>query len=82
MLLKASRLVLSSVRWNCPWHRNNFRPCYFPFKMYEKLNTATVDARLKTRGGRLMLMRRTLREQVFLGYTTKPPKPDKLAYPL
>ncbi|KAE9418673.1 hypothetical protein Angca_001335, partial [Angiostrongylus cantonensis] len=71
-----------SVRWNCPWHRNSFRPCFFPFKLKEKLNTETIEARMKTRGGRLMLMRRVLREQPFLGYVTKVLKPTKVSFPL
>ncbi|CAJ0579661.1 unnamed protein product, partial [Mesorhabditis spiculigera] len=71
-----------SVRWNCPWHRSNFRPCYFPFKIKDKVNTETVEARTKTRGGRLMLMRRVLREQPFLGYITAPKPSDKVEFPL
>ncbi|KAF8365923.1 hypothetical protein PRIPAC_83752 [Pristionchus pacificus] len=62
--------IVQAVRFNCPWHRNSFRPCIFPFKMHEKLKNDTVDARTKTAGGRLMLMRRVLREQKFLGYIT------------
>ncbi|MFH4976899.1 hypothetical protein AB6A40_003608 [Gnathostoma spinigerum] len=72
-----------SFRSNCPWHRSNFRPCYFPFKLLEKLNTDTVEARMKTRGGRLMLMRRVLREQPFIAWNqkTKPPQ-KRLSFPL
>ncbi|KAJ1346289.1 hypothetical protein KIN20_001049 [Parelaphostrongylus tenuis] len=81
-LLRTTLPSQISVRWNCPWHRNSFRPCFFPFKLQEKLNTETIEARLKTRGGRLMLMRRVLREQPFLGYVTKPSKPTKVSFPL
>ncbi|KHJ92406.1 hypothetical protein OESDEN_07707 [Oesophagostomum dentatum] len=81
-LLRASLPCRLSLRWNCPWHRNNFRPCFFPFKMAEKLNKDTIEARTKTRGGRLMLMRRVLREQPFLGYITRPQKSTKISFPL
>ncbi|KAL6731127.1 hypothetical protein Aduo_002030 [Ancylostoma duodenale] len=81
-LLRTSLPSRMSLRWNCPWHRNNFRPCFFPFKLQEKLNKDTIEARTKTRGGRLMLMRRVLREQPFIGYVTQPPKPTKLSFPL
>ncbi|CAJ0930387.1 unnamed protein product, partial [Mesorhabditis belari] len=81
-LLEPQTLTCLSLRWNCPWHRSNFRPCYFPFKLQEKLNTQTIETRTKTRGGRLMLMRRVLREQPFLGYVTKPPQPEKVEYPI
>ncbi|KAK6729300.1 hypothetical protein RB195_006383 [Necator americanus] len=81
-LLQSTLPSRISLRWNCPWHRNNFRPCFFPFKLQEKLNKDTVEARTKTRGGRLMLMRRVLREQPFLGYVTRPAKPTKLSFPL
>ena len=36
-------LQAQALRWNCPWHRTSFRPCRFPFKMDEKLKTATVQ---------------------------------------
>ncbi|VDL78553.1 unnamed protein product [Nippostrongylus brasiliensis] len=81
-LLRSAVPQQLSVRWNCPWHRNSFRPCFFPFKLREKLNVDTIEARTKTRGGRLMLMRRVLREQPFLGYVTRPPKPTKISFPL
>ncbi|KAF1769332.1 hypothetical protein GCK72_001149 [Caenorhabditis remanei] len=81
-LLRFNSLSFQSIRWNCPWHRNSFRPCYFPYKMQEKLNVDTVEKRTETRGGRLMLMRRILREQKFLGYVTKPTDSTKISYPL
>ena len=81
-LLKTPLIRQIAVRWNCPWHRNSFRPCYFPFKLQEKLNTKTVEARTNTRGGRLMLMRRVLREQPFMGYITEPTKTTKPSYPI
>ncbi|KHN77306.1 hypothetical protein Tcan_07359 [Toxocara canis] len=72
-----------AVRYNCPWHRNNFRPCYFPFKMKLKLKKQTVDARLKTRGGRLILMRRLLKEDHFLAWNHPGTPPERrLSYPL
>uniref|UniRef100_A0A0M3HTG5 Secreted protein n=1 Tax=Ascaris lumbricoides TaxID=6252 RepID=A0A0M3HTG5_ASCLU len=92
-----------AVRYNCPWHRNNFRPCYFPFKMNLKLKKRmlfashpfffesrilvhlleTVDARMKTRGGRLILMRRILREHHFLAWNHRgTPAEQRLSYPL
>ncbi|CAI2321222.1 unnamed protein product [Caenorhabditis sp. 36 PRJEB53466] len=82
LLLRSNSLICQSIRWNCPWHRNSFRPCYFPYKLQEKLNVDTVEKRTETRGGRLMLMRRILREQKFLGYITKPADSKKISYPL
>uniref|UniRef100_A0A0N5CHF8 Uncharacterized protein n=1 Tax=Strongyloides papillosus TaxID=174720 RepID=A0A0N5CHF8_STREA len=64
----ATNFVIQSVRHNCPWHRSNFRPFYFPFHMNQKLKTGSFEARQKTYGGRLMIMRRVLREQPFLGW--------------
>ncbi|KAK0425759.1 hypothetical protein QR680_009367 [Steinernema hermaphroditum] len=72
-----------SVRYNCPWHRSNFRAYYFPFHMKNKLKTGTVEARQQSRGGRLMLMRRVLREQPFLGWNHDAKnQTKKLSYPL
>ncbi|CAS00942.1 Protein CBG25187 [Caenorhabditis briggsae] len=81
-LLRLNAPLIQSIRHNCPWHRNSFRPCFFPYKMQEKLNVDTVEKRTETRGGRLMLMRRILREQKFLGYVTKPADSKKISYPL
>ncbi|CAI5438679.1 unnamed protein product [Caenorhabditis angaria] len=82
LLRQSNSLNLQAIRWNCPWHRNSFRPCYFPYKLQEKLNTATVEKRTQTKGGQLMLMRRILREQPFLGYNTRPSDSKKISYPL
>uniref|UniRef100_A0AC34RKI7 Uncharacterized protein n=1 Tax=Panagrolaimus sp. JU765 TaxID=591449 RepID=A0AC34RKI7_9BILA len=72
-----------SVRNNCPWHRSNFRPAYFPFNLKDKLRFRTVDAYASKPGGKELLMRRILREQPFLGwqYKTKP-KQTKLSFPM
>ncbi|VDK54670.1 unnamed protein product [Anisakis simplex] len=72
-----------ALRYNCPWHRSNFRPCYFPFKLKLKLKKQTVNERLKTRGGRLILMRRILKEDHFLAWNHRGDTPEKrLSYPL
>uniref|UniRef100_A0A0N5A553 Uncharacterized protein n=1 Tax=Parastrongyloides trichosuri TaxID=131310 RepID=A0A0N5A553_PARTI len=60
--------LFQSVRHNCPWHRSNFRKYYFPFHMRAKLKSGSFEGRQQTPGGRLMLMRRVLREQPFLGW--------------
>ncbi|CEF65752.1 Hypothetical protein SRAE_2000042800 [Strongyloides ratti] len=60
--------IYQSVRHNCPWHRSNFTQSYFPFHMKPKLRWGSFEARQKTYGGRLMTMRRVLREQTFLGW--------------
>uniref|UniRef100_A0A914VBZ0 Uncharacterized protein n=1 Tax=Plectus sambesii TaxID=2011161 RepID=A0A914VBZ0_9BILA len=61
-LLRPFGAFEQAVRWNCPWFRNNFRPSFFPFKLEDKLKRQSVEARTKTRGGRLLLMRKVLRE--------------------
>lgn len=82
-VFKPFGLLTLSVRYNCPWHRSNWRPCYFPFKLNDKLRFRTVDALSKRQGGRELIMRRILREEHFLGwqYQTQP-KQKKLSYPL
>uniref|UniRef100_A0AC35TPE3 Uncharacterized protein n=1 Tax=Rhabditophanes sp. KR3021 TaxID=114890 RepID=A0AC35TPE3_9BILA len=77
-------LCFQSVRHNCPWHRSNFRPYYFPFHMRAKLTSGSFETRQKGEGGRLMTMRRVLREQHFLGWNhnTKPANKSRLQTPL
>ncbi|VDN56505.1 unnamed protein product [Dracunculus medinensis] len=71
-----------SVRYNCPWHRKNFTPSFFPFMMKRKVERQTAEARSKTRGGRLMLMGRILREKHFLAWITKPTPNERVSNPL
>ena len=72
-----------AVRNNCPWHRSNFRPVYFPMKVNRKLKVGSVEARMKTVGGRQIIMRRVLQEKPFLGWGHDPREPvTKLSYPL
>ncbi|KAI6198115.1 Mitochondrial coenzyme A transporter SLC25A42 [Aphelenchoides besseyi] len=73
----------TSLRFNCPWHRNNWRPHIFPFRMRERLGKGSIEGRMSTRGGRQMMMRRVLREQVFIGWNHDVRTPEKrLSYPL
>uniref|UniRef100_A0AC35FZL2 Uncharacterized protein n=1 Tax=Panagrolaimus sp. PS1159 TaxID=55785 RepID=A0AC35FZL2_9BILA len=82
-LFKPYGLLEQSVRYNCPWHRSNWRPCYFPFKLLDKLRFRTVDAYKSKPGGKQLLMRRLLREQHFIGWQhDHKPKSKKLSYPL
>uniref|UniRef100_A0A914EFW9 Uncharacterized protein n=1 Tax=Acrobeloides nanus TaxID=290746 RepID=A0A914EFW9_9BILA len=37
------------------WHRSNFRPVYFPMKVNRKLIVGSVEARMKTVGGRQII---------------------------
>uniref|UniRef100_A0A7E4ZUK2 39S ribosomal protein L51, mitochondrial n=1 Tax=Panagrellus redivivus TaxID=6233 RepID=A0A7E4ZUK2_PANRE len=81
--LKPFGLTAQAVRYNCPWHRNNYRPAYFPFNLKDKLRFRTVDSYKSRPGGKELLMRRLLREQEFLGWQyDHQPKTKKLSYPL
>ncbi len=72
-----------AVRHNCPWHRSNFQQSYFPFYARVKLKKGSAEARLTTRGGRLLLMRRVLREQPFLAWNNEHRESQRpLSYPL
>lgn len=77
LLQPSAFLRQTSVRFNCPWHRNNWRPHIFPFRMHERLRQGTVEERMKTRGGRLMMMKRVLREQPFIGWNHDVRTPEK-----
>ncbi|CAD5211011.1 unnamed protein product [Bursaphelenchus xylophilus] len=75
--------MVFAVRWNCPWHRSNWKPHIFPFRMKERLEKGSLEARLSTPGGREIVMRRILREQPFLGWNhDNRPKKHRLSYPL
>uniref|UniRef100_A0A914V567 Secreted protein n=1 Tax=Plectus sambesii TaxID=2011161 RepID=A0A914V567_9BILA len=82
-LLRPFGAFEQAVRWNCPWFRNNFRPSFFPFKLEDKLKRQSVEARTKTRGGRLLLMRKVLRESLYLGWGHRPtPREKRINTPL
>ncbi|VDD92141.1 unnamed protein product [Enterobius vermicularis] len=82
-LLNPSCVISTSVRNNCPWWRNSFTPCYFRFRADKKVKKGTVEGRLKTRGGRLILMKRILQEKPFIAWNMKTDPPEKrLSYPL
>ncbi|VDK79122.1 unnamed protein product [Onchocerca ochengi] len=75
--------VVMSVRNNCPWHRSNWRPVYFPFHVKHKLKHNTPEALMKSRNGRCLLMRRILREKPFLGWNHQcTPREERVHYPL
>ncbi|CAD5207369.1 unnamed protein product [Bursaphelenchus okinawaensis] len=83
LLKSRAPTTVTALRWNCPWHRNNWRPHIFPFRMKERLERGSLEARLSTPGGRSMVMRRVLREQPFLGWNhDNYPKKQRLSYPL
>lgn len=83
LLQPAAFLQHTAQRYNCPWHRNNWRPCYFPFRMKKRVTTGSVDGRMETPGGRQIMMRRILRESGFIGWRHDVRTPEKrLSYPL
>lgn len=76
-------LFAMSSRNNCPWHRNNYRPNYFPFYLKKKLGPTSLQGRIQTPGGRIIVMRRVLMENHFLGWNHDTKEPEKrLSYPL
>uniref|UniRef100_A0A0N5ADA9 Ovule protein n=1 Tax=Syphacia muris TaxID=451379 RepID=A0A0N5ADA9_9BILA len=82
-LLKPSLVFNTAVRNNCPWWRNSFTQCYFEIRVRKKLRNATVDNRIKNRGGRLILMKRLLREKPYIAWNwDSDPKDKRLSYPL
>uniref|UniRef100_A0A0R3RVQ2 Secreted protein n=1 Tax=Elaeophora elaphi TaxID=1147741 RepID=A0A0R3RVQ2_9BILA len=90
--LRPFGVVVMSVRNNCPWHRSNWQPVYFPFLVKHKLKHITSslclildtpEALMKSRNGRCLLMRRILREKPFLGWNHKcTPREERPHYPL
>nr|CDQ02819.1 Bm2918, isoform b [Brugia malayi] len=83
MLLRPFGAMVLSVRNNCPWHRSNWQPVYFPFLIKYKLKHNTPEALMKSRNGRCLLMRRILREKPFLGWNHQcTPREERPQYPV
>jgi hypothetical protein len=72
------------VRNNCPWHRSSFKPCYFPFRLGKRLTRHNIDRRLKTEGGRHIILRHILGEKHYITWNlpSKQQNLDRLRCPL
>uniref|UniRef100_A0A914BXD4 Uncharacterized protein n=1 Tax=Acrobeloides nanus TaxID=290746 RepID=A0A914BXD4_9BILA len=72
--------LIGIICWFSTYH---IWPVYFPMKVNRKLKVGSVEARMKTVGGRQIIMRRVLQEKPFLGWGHDPREPvTKLSYPL
>ncbi|KAI6183133.1 Mitochondrial coenzyme A transporter SLC25A42 [Aphelenchoides bicaudatus] len=83
LLAPSTFLRQTSVRFNCPWWRSNWRPYYFPFNMKHRVGPNSVSGRMEKPGGRVIMMKRILREKPFIGWRHDVRTSDRrLSYPL